>query len=216
MKQKYYIYAGYYELIITEQKIGRPYIYQGFAYSLEGAINRCEKIDDGANIVYSHNLKEELRGLYDWWGEEELAQVGWLKTEDYTLDKLTWRDIQVAAYNYSQYDGRRYECDADGHKIMIDYSFDFDTLELSQEEYEKVEKVFDSVHFTFPQFEVGVGYDVSGYDYWTRIMEEPIRPYICIRSRKDGFIPKEEVVSRYVDKCLERVYSRLDKAGIRY
>lgn len=209
MKQKYYIYAGYYELIITEQKIGRPYIYQGFAYSLDGAIRRCEKIDEDAGIVYSHNLKDELRSLYDWWGEEELSQVAWLETEKYTLDKLTWKDIMVAECYYRQYDGRSYNCDADGHQIMIDFRFDFDTLELSQEEYEKVEKIFDSVHFRYPRFEVYIGYDVSGYDYWTRIMKEPLRPYVCVRSLRDGYIPKAETVSKYVDKALERVRERL-------
>lgn len=86
-RQIYYIYAGYYELIITEQKIGRPYVYQAYAYSLEGAMARCEKIDSDAGIVYSHNLKDEVLAHFSWIDEEDL-NVPFLDTEKYTLDNL--------------------------------------------------------------------------------------------------------------------------------
>lgn len=65
-RKKYYIYAGYYELWISDIKLGRPLTYMGFAYSLENAQLRCEKIDPDVCVCYSESLKDEVGSMFYW------------------------------------------------------------------------------------------------------------------------------------------------------
>lgn len=127
---------------------------------------------------------------------------------------LSNKDAYKAMKNYGQYAGHYFYCEVDENRIIIDYWLDFDTIDLSKMEYEKIEKILDSIRFDTKNFEVYISYDGSGYDYWTRIMEEPLRPSICIRSNKDGYIPSPGIVCRYIDKCFQSLQQQLDDAEI--
>ena len=61
---KYYIYAGYYEIYITEKKIGDPYVYLGYSTSIDKAIRRaengCGKVGEPEAIIISQNIYDEV------------------------------------------------------------------------------------------------------------------------------------------------------------
>lgn len=70
--KKYYIYAGYYELWISERKLTAPLTYIGWCRTLENAIERCHRIDDYACVHYSEALRDEVVGYFAWCGPEEI------------------------------------------------------------------------------------------------------------------------------------------------
>lgn len=61
MKKNYYVYAGYYELILTDKKLEKPYIFLSMHKSLEKAIFSATKFDSDANLVFG---TEEIRKDY--------------------------------------------------------------------------------------------------------------------------------------------------------
>lgn len=87
MKQKkYYIYAGYYELWISDIKLGCPLTYISSAYSLEDAQAQCEKYDLDAEICYSKSLKSELREQYDHLDDEDFeSSFPFFNEQEYKL-----------------------------------------------------------------------------------------------------------------------------------
>ena len=57
----YYVYAGYYELILTDKKLERPYIFLSRHRSLEKAVFSATKFDSDAYLVFG---SEEIRKDY--------------------------------------------------------------------------------------------------------------------------------------------------------
>lgn len=60
-EKNYYVYAGYYELILTDKKLEKPYIFLSMHKSLEKAIFSATKFDSDANFVFG---TEEIRKDY--------------------------------------------------------------------------------------------------------------------------------------------------------
>lgn len=60
-EKNYYVYAGYYELILTDKKLEKPYIFLSMHKSLEKAIFSATKYDSDANFVFG---TEEIRKDY--------------------------------------------------------------------------------------------------------------------------------------------------------
>jgi hypothetical protein len=60
-KKNYYVYAGYYELILTDKKLEKPYIFLSIHKSLEKAIFSATKYDSEVNFVFG---TEEIREYY--------------------------------------------------------------------------------------------------------------------------------------------------------
>lgn len=61
MKKKYYVFAGYYELILSDRKLEKPYIFLSWHKSLEKAVFAATKFDSEPNFVFS---SEEVRNEY--------------------------------------------------------------------------------------------------------------------------------------------------------
>lgn len=60
-KKNYYVYAGYYELILTDKKLEKPYVFLSMHKSLEKAIFSATKYDSEVNFVFG---TEEIRKEY--------------------------------------------------------------------------------------------------------------------------------------------------------
>lgn len=60
-EKNYYVYVGYYELILTDKKLEKPYIFLSMHKSLEKAIFSATKYDSDANFVFG---TEEIRKDY--------------------------------------------------------------------------------------------------------------------------------------------------------
>lgn len=60
-EKNYYVYAGYYELILTDKKLEKPYIFLSMHKSLEKAIFSATKYDSDANFIFG---TEEIRKDY--------------------------------------------------------------------------------------------------------------------------------------------------------
>lgn len=71
----YYIYAGYYELWISDQELDNPLTLVGVSYSLHEAEEFCEMYDDDAHVVYASTLKSDValrQGLHYWDSEDNI------------------------------------------------------------------------------------------------------------------------------------------------
>ena len=73
-RKKFYLYAGYYEMYITDQPLGDPYSLISWHYSVEAAWKRAEKEhpDDPyffKKEIYPEDLNFVLES-YDWDGKE--------------------------------------------------------------------------------------------------------------------------------------------------
>lgn len=76
MENRYYIYAGYYEFWISDRKLARPLVYEGWCRTLENAQERCWRMDPDACICYADGdvRDEAICGCpgYDTFDDEEL------------------------------------------------------------------------------------------------------------------------------------------------
>lgn len=59
MKRKFYLYAGYYELLITDRRLGRPFLLLSTHRRLNTAIKTAKRNDPDANIVFDNSIKDE-------------------------------------------------------------------------------------------------------------------------------------------------------------
>lgn len=55
-KQKIYLYAGYYEMFITDRPLGKPYSLISWHYSVEAAMRNAEKLHQGDPYYFKTNL----------------------------------------------------------------------------------------------------------------------------------------------------------------
>ena len=62
-RRKYYVYAGYYELWITDKILRRPMVYISWHTSLENAIETAETFDPDAAVCLDKDLKDEYISL---------------------------------------------------------------------------------------------------------------------------------------------------------
>lgn len=70
--KKYYLYAGYYELWISDRVLGAPLTLISWHKSLENAANAAERYDEDAAIIIDERLKEEIPYFgEDWKGNPE-------------------------------------------------------------------------------------------------------------------------------------------------
>lgn len=51
-KKTYYVYAGYYELIISDKQLEKPYIFLSWHKSLKNAVFAATKYDSEVNLVF--------------------------------------------------------------------------------------------------------------------------------------------------------------------
>jgi len=62
--KKIYLYAGYYELYITDKEMPKPYTLISWHKSVENAMKAAERFDDYASVIYAEHLfPEEYRLL---------------------------------------------------------------------------------------------------------------------------------------------------------
>lgn len=70
--KRYYLYAGYYELWISDRKLGAPLTPISWHKSFENAINAAERYDEYAQIIIDERLKGEIPYFCeDWEGNPE-------------------------------------------------------------------------------------------------------------------------------------------------
>lgn len=55
-KQKIYLYAGYYEMFITDRQLPNPYALISWHYSVDAAIDRAEKEHPGDKYYFKTTL----------------------------------------------------------------------------------------------------------------------------------------------------------------
>ena len=55
-RQKIYLYAGDYEMFITDRPLGKPYVLISWHYSVAAAIRAAEKAHPGDNYYFKTNL----------------------------------------------------------------------------------------------------------------------------------------------------------------
>lgn len=60
MSKSYFVYAGYYELLITDKTLSRPYTLLSAHRTLGKAITTAERYDADAQIIYDRDLREEV------------------------------------------------------------------------------------------------------------------------------------------------------------
>lgn len=65
MKRKYFLYAGYHELWISEKQLGRPLTYIGYARTLSGAIAKAQRYDPDVCVCFDRSLRAELKEYYE-------------------------------------------------------------------------------------------------------------------------------------------------------
>jgi hypothetical protein len=84
--KKYFLYTGYYELIISDKELGRPYGYVSWHWVLENAFKAAERYDPDANLVFG---TEEIRNRY-------FEYVGFINYEEMTEEQLKMYPILSA------------------------------------------------------------------------------------------------------------------------
>lgn len=70
--KRYYLYAGYYELWISDRVLGAPLTPISWHESLENAINAAGRYDEDAHIIIDERLRDEIPCFCeDWEGTPE-------------------------------------------------------------------------------------------------------------------------------------------------
>lgn len=59
MKRKFYLYAGYYELYITDRRLSRPYLLVSTHRRFDTAKKAAVHYDPDAHIIYDNSVKEQ-------------------------------------------------------------------------------------------------------------------------------------------------------------
>ena len=72
---KYYVYAGYYEIYVTNRPLRRPLMLQGWHKSLEKALEHAESFD--VSVLYDRSILEDCCNHYGAFSDE---------FEEYTFD----------------------------------------------------------------------------------------------------------------------------------
>lgn len=73
--KRYYLYAGYYELWISDKILRRPLTPLGWHKSLRAAVRHAEKSDPDATLCFDRSLMHEVR--------EEFAYLPWQERDDF-------------------------------------------------------------------------------------------------------------------------------------
>lgn len=68
--KRYYVYAGYYEVWISDKVLRRPLMYQGWHKSLDAAIVHAESMEPEA-VCFDESLRDEVTAYYEFipWDE---------------------------------------------------------------------------------------------------------------------------------------------------
>ena len=59
MKRTFYLYAGYYELLITDRRLGRPFLLLSTHRQFNTALKAAKHNDPDANLVYDKSVKKD-------------------------------------------------------------------------------------------------------------------------------------------------------------
>lgn len=74
-KKRYFLYAGYYELIISDKKLDKPYIFLSWHKSLKNTVFAATKYDSEVNLVFG---SEEIRKDYI----DNVIECPWIYEDD--------------------------------------------------------------------------------------------------------------------------------------
>lgn len=95
MKRKFFLYAGFYEMLITDRRLRRPYSLVSTHRSLEAAEEAARRNDPDQTTVYDQNIKKDVAEAYPMLedinilpffdGGESAIEKG---LSDYTLERL--------------------------------------------------------------------------------------------------------------------------------
>ena len=59
---KYYVYAGYYEIYVSDRPLRRPLMFQGWHKSLERALEHADSFD--VSVLYDESILDECCAYY--------------------------------------------------------------------------------------------------------------------------------------------------------
>ena len=95
MKRKFFLYAGFYEMLITDRRLRRPYSLVSTHRSLEAAEAAAKRFAPDKTVVYDQSIKNDVYNTYPWIedidnlpffnGGESAIEKG---LSDYTLERL--------------------------------------------------------------------------------------------------------------------------------
>lgn len=83
--KKYYVYCGYYEIWISDRRLGRPLVYQGWNKTIGAAIDRAERIDEDTTICFDESVAEDALEFYYGVWEEGVQTVPTFNGEEYEI-----------------------------------------------------------------------------------------------------------------------------------
>ena len=65
--------------------------------------------------------------------------------------------------------------------------------ELDKEEYEKVDNQLGNYYISTPEYTTRISYDIRGYDYWMKEMQEPVMMTLSVHFNKGEDFPLDKV-----------------------
>lgn len=86
MARKYYLYAGYYELWITDKVLRRPLTLISTHRSFRTAYEAAWKFDEDANICYDTSIREDVGAYFSWLESDRINDMPFYDGTKYNIE----------------------------------------------------------------------------------------------------------------------------------
>lgn len=86
MKKKYYLFAGYYELWITDRVLRRPLLLISTHFSFEKAFQAAERYDEEASMCYDTSIRSDVEAYFAHVDSEVISRMPFFDGSDYSIE----------------------------------------------------------------------------------------------------------------------------------
>lgn len=87
MRKKYYLYAGYYELWISDRILRRPFILLSTHFSFDAAYDAAERYDTDACKCYDTSIRKDAEAHFEYAGSDAIRQMPFFDGSAYSIER---------------------------------------------------------------------------------------------------------------------------------